>query len=155
MLPDASARIVKPTPSGMLASRMASGRGARSALVVDDDKFMQLVLGDMLRGHGITQITVAVNGVTALEAMRHMGAAPDVVVCDLNMPGADGFQLMEQLGAAGFGGGVILVSGMDARTMNSAALMARFHRLNILATLTKPVDAVALGTALAAWAARA
>ena len=41
---------------------------------------------------------------------------------------------------------------MDARTLKSASLMARFHRLNILAALTKPVDASALSMALATFA---
>ena len=56
---------------------------------------------------------------------------------------------MEQLSARGYSGGIVLVSGMDARTMSSATLMAKFHRLNILATLNKPVDEASLGMALA------
>jgi CheY-like chemotaxis protein len=121
---------------------------ANRALLVDDDKFMLTVLSDMLRDFGVSAITTAGNGSAGIAALERMGAAPDLVVCDLNMPGADGFQFMEQLGKRGFSGGVILVSGMDARTLGSASLMARFHRLKILATLTKPVDATALRDAL-------
>jgi len=146
------------------ASHPASQRGAdaapslaaprrpgqpQSALLVDDDKFMRVVMGDLLRLQGIRQITEAAGGLAAVEVLQRLKPAPDLVVCDLNMPGGDGFELMHQLAAAGFDGGVLLVSGMDARTMNSASLMARFHRLNILATLPKPVDSAALGAALA------
>ena len=121
----------------------------QSALLVDDDRLMRVVMGDLLRERGLRQITEAAGGLAALEILQRLKPAPDLVVCDLNMPGGDGFEFMHQLAAAGFEGGVVLVSGMDARTLNSASLMARFHRLNILATLPKPVDAAALGAALA------
>jgi CheY-like chemotaxis protein len=122
---------------------------AHRALLIDDDKFMLVVLSDMLRDLGTTQITTAANGISGIEAIDRAPQAPDVVVCDLSMPGGDGFEFMERLSVRGFSGGIVLVSGMDSRTLNSASLMAKFHRLNILATLSKPVDEAALGAALA------
>jgi len=124
-------------------------RQQQTVLLVDDDNFMRVVMCEMLRDLGIRQISEAASGSAAVEMLQRLKPAPDLVVCDLNMPGGDGFDFMQQLGAAGFEGGVVLVSGMDARTLNSASLMARFHRLNILATLPKPVDAAAMGAALA------
>ena len=124
-------------------------RQQQTVLLVDDDSFMRVVMCEMLRDLGIGQITEAASGSAAVDMLQRLKPAPDLVVCDLNMPGGDGFDFMQQLGAAGFEGGVLLVSGMDARTRNSASLMARFHRLNILATLPKPVDAAAMGAALA------
>jgi len=139
-------------PSVTAAPSLAAPRRAgppHSALLVDDDKLMRVVVGDLLREQGVRQITEAAGGLAAMEILQRLKPAPHLVVCDLNMPGGDGFEFMHQLAAAGFDGGVVLVSGMDARTLNSASLMARFHRLNILATLPKPVDAAALGAALA------
>jgi CheY-like chemotaxis protein len=107
------------------------------------------VRGDMLRDLGVTDIRAAANGNDGAAALDRMAVPPDLVVCDLNMPGEDGFQFMERLGKRGFTGGVILVSGLDARILNSASLMARFHRLTFLATLTKPVEATALRAAIA------
>ena len=123
-------------------------RKAQRALLVDDDKFMLAVVGDLLRELGVTAITTAANGATAIEAYERSPSKPDVVLCDLNMPVSDGFQLMEQLGAKGFAGGVILFSGMDDRTLKSASLMAQFHRLQFLDTLKKPVEKLALRAAL-------
>lgn len=120
------------------------------ALVVDDDKFMQAVLGDMLRELGISQVSTAANGTAGMDVIDRAAGHPDLVLCDLNMPGNDGFQFMEQLAARAFTGSVILVSGMTPRVMKSAALMARFHRLNILGTLGKPVSKADLSTALGA-----
>lgn len=118
------------------------------ALLVDDDKMMLAVVGDMLTDLGVGSVSTASNGAAGIDAFDRLKPAPDVVVCDLKMPGEDGFQFMEKLGARGFGGGVILMSGMDARTLSSAALMARFHRLNVLATLNKPVAQGPLSAAL-------
>jgi CheY-like chemotaxis protein len=116
------------------------------ALVVDDDPMMRELLTDMLGDAGIRSVSTADSGAKAQHALQ--GATPDVVLCDLHMPDGDGFLFMEALAQRGFQGGVILVSGMDERVLNSATLMARFHRLKILATLAKPVQATALSEAL-------
>ena len=118
------------------------------ALMVDDDPFQQAVLGDMLRDLGMRDISAAKDGASALSAIERGARAPDLVLCDLAMPSSDGFSLMEALGQRGFTGSVILVSGMDERTRNSAGLMGRFHGLRVAATLAKPVDAQALRTAV-------
>ena len=110
---------------------------------------MLAVVGDLLRELGVTGITTAANGAAAIESFDRAPSRPDVVLCDLNMPVSDGFKLMEQLGAKGFKGGVILFSGMDDRTLKSASLMAQFHRLQFLDTLKKPVEKQALRAALA------
>lgn len=136
------------TPETMNAKTLSTAVANR-ALLIDDDKFMLVVLRDMLRELGVVGITTAADGASGIAAFDRLLPPPELVVCDLNMPGSDGFQFMEHLGARGYRGGVILVSGMDARTMGSASLMAKFHRLNILATLNKPVDEATLGMALA------
>ncbi len=121
---------------------------SRRALLIDDDKLMLEVLGDKLRDLGIVNISTAVNGAAGITVFDRLTPPPDLVFCDLHMPGSDGFQFMEQLSARNFTGGVVLVSGMDSRTMNSASLMGKFHRLNVLATLNKPVNDAALSAAI-------
>ena len=118
------------------------------ALLVDDDEFMVDLIGELLRGLGITKVLTANNGTEGTKALDQAAVRPDVVVCDLNMPGADGFQFMEALAQRNYDGGVILISAMEARVLSSASLMAKFHRLNILATLEKPVNGPALAKAL-------
>ena len=45
-------------------------------------------------------------------------------------------------------GAIVRVSGLDDRRRSSAALMARFYHLNIVALLSKPVDGAALVSVL-------
>lgn len=136
-------------PQTLAPISRTSVRTVLRALIVDDDKLMLAVLSDQLEDLGIKSVSTAQSGSDALASLARMTPPPEVVMCDLNMPGGDGFQFMEQLGTRQYKGGVILVSGMDDRTLNSASLMARFHRLNILAALHKPVQAAELSAALA------
>lgn len=127
----------------------ASGLSALTVLVVDDDSFMLELLGSMLRQLGVTRVTVAADGQRGIAAFDQAVLPPDVVICDINMPGKDGFEVMEHIGLGGYRGGVILLSGMNSRVLNSAALMGRFHHLDVLAVLTKPAPRLALRDALA------
>ena len=126
-----------------------SASQVRQVLLVDDDKFMLVVVSDMLRALGVSTVITAANGSSALDAYEKASTKPDVVLCDLNMPVSDGFQFMEQLGLKGFTGGVVLLSGMEDRILKSATLMAKFHRLQFLETLKKPVSKSDLKAALA------
>jgi CheY-like chemotaxis protein len=119
------------------------------ALLVDDDKFMLEFVGDLLRELGVMTVTTAADGTQGLVAFDRAAPKPDLILCDLHMPGQDGFQFMAALAGRGYRGGVILISGQDARTLKSATLMAQFHELNILATLEKPVDKMSLINAMA------
>lgn len=134
----------------MKAANIQTGTSkVRSALLIDDDKFMLTVLRDMLEEMGVSQIATATNGSAGIKSYDSSAQPPDLIVSDLSMPGSDGFEFMEQLSSRKYGGGIVLVSGMDDRTMHSATLMAKFHRLNILETLSKPVESRAMATALA------
>ncbi|HEX8611795.1 MAG TPA: response regulator [Telluria sp.] len=118
-------------------------------LLVDDDPFMLELLGSMLNKLGVTRVSQAADGERGVAAMATGRGTPDVVICDIHMPGKDGFQVMEAMAANAYKGAVVLLSGMDARTLNSAALMARFHHLNVLGVMTKPVSKAALSDLLA------
>ncbi|MEO7336233.1 MAG: response regulator [Caldimonas sp.] len=119
------------------------------ALLVDDDRFTIDLLSDMLNDLGVTDVKTAKNGTEGYAAFQNALRKPDVVLCDLNMPDTDGFEFMELIAGNQYKGGIIFISGMDNRVRNSAQLMGRFHQLNVLGTLGKPVDRVLLAEALA------
>lgn len=117
-------------------------------LLVDDDDFMLEMIGDMLTDLGVTSVTTANDGKKGFAAFEAAKLVPDVIICDINMPNTDGFQMMELLAKKRPGCGIILMSGLEKRYVNSATLMAQFHHLNILGALHKPVDKRALSDLL-------
>lgn len=67
-------------------------------LVVEDNETFSHVLHRFLSRHGV-YTERASSGEDALERLRH-GRRPDVVVCDLHMPGMDGARLLSTLRAS-------------------------------------------------------
>lgn len=63
---------------------------------------------------------------------------PDVVVLDLQLGDIDGIQVLRQLGDTGNKCGVVLISGMDQRTLVAAENYANSRELKVLTTVQKP-----------------
>jgi EAL domain-containing protein (putative c-di-GMP-specific phosphodiesterase class I) len=63
---------------------------------------------------------------------------PDVVVLDLQLADTDGVQVLRHLGDAFVKCGIVLISGMDERTLSAAKTYADSRDLRLLATVQKP-----------------
>jgi len=64
---------------------------------------------------------------------------PTVVVLDLQMPGADGIELLRYLGERGSKAQVLVASGMDQRVLATAEQIGRSQGLSMLGALQKPI----------------
>lgn len=65
-----------------------------TVLLVDDEDSLRMVMRDLLERDGWT-VREAADGVQALDAVdRH---APDIILLDLNLPGLDGYTVLEKL----------------------------------------------------------
>ena len=128
--------------------------GALKVLVVDDDPFQLEFIGDTLRSLGIIDITLAASSDQALQAQARFktGTPFDLLVCDLHMPGKDGFQMMEAMATAGYRGAVIIVSGQDSSVVRSASLVAQLRRFKLLGSIQKPVTRAALSELIGKFA---
>jgi CheY-like chemotaxis protein len=124
-------------------------------LLVDDDEFMVELIGDMLRDFGVDRVTTAHDGGEGLDVLKRGGALPDMVICDINMPNTDGFQMMEMMAKEHSECAFALVSALNSGFIHSATLMAKFHHLNILGVLHKPVAKEALAALLDKWRSQA
>lgn len=68
-----------------------------SALVIDDQPFFRTLLVDVLRSLGITNVSVADDGIMGLKAFEEH--KPDVVITDWMMPNLDGVALTKKIRA--------------------------------------------------------
>ena len=64
---------------------------------------------------------------------------PTVVVLDLQMPGADGIELLRYLGERGSKAQVLVASGMDQRVLATAQQIGTAQGLSMLGALQKPI----------------
>lgn len=102
-----------------------------SLLVVDDDKHVCQAIADYLRGLGHRTETAT----SCLEAIERMGEFPfEIVLCDVCLPDADGFHLLQWASEHAPNTQVILITGYG--TIESAVEAIRIGAFDYL---TKPV----------------
>ncbi len=128
---------------------------APSLLLVDDSAFFREMLTPVLKAAGF-RVTQAGD---AEEALRHLGgeARFDLVVCDLEMPGRSGFDLIEAMRKVGgrlatmpvvaLAGTMAPDSLSRARALGVADCVAKFDRTGLVAAVNEitsgPLDAAA------------
>ncbi|HEY0784203.1 MAG TPA: ATP-binding protein [Thermoanaerobaculia bacterium] len=117
-------------------------------LVVEDDLSSREMLTLLLEGYG-AEVTATASAAEAFAALA--GALPDVLVCDIGMPGESGYDLMRRIRAlpAERGGDVpaLAFTAFASEGDRQAALAAGFH-----APLAKPSEPASLRSAIAALA---
>jgi len=107
-------------------------------LLLDDDVFMLDVLADMLGQLGQFDIRSESGSMGALDALRQQ--QPDLLICDLSMPGMDGIEFLRMAAGLGFRGGVVLLSGLHSAIRQAAERLALANGLRILGTFPKPLQ---------------
>ena len=77
---------------------MAVGRlGSINVLVVEDDAFVQKVISKILDYIGVASVVVTESGEEALEHLGTAASSIDIVICDIEMPGINGFEFTRRL----------------------------------------------------------
>ena len=110
--------------------------GANKLLVIDDQVDLCEFISEAASALGFE--TRAVTEPDAFRRAVHE-FQPTVVVLDLQMPGADGIELLRYLGERGSKAQVLVASGMDQRVLSTAEQIGRSQGLSMLGALQKPI----------------
>ncbi len=108
-------------------------------LVVDDDPVVLQQMAAMLATLGVKEVLTANSGAEALERVKAHNGGLEALVCDLNMPGMDGVELIRRFGRSGYRGGLILMSGADEKVLSTVGKLADLQGLRVLGQVQKPV----------------
>ena len=105
-------------------------------LVIDDQPDLCEFISEAAAGLGFESLAV-----TEPDAFRRavQDFQPTVVVLDLQMPGADGIELLRYLGERGSKAQVLVASGMDQRVLATAQQIGKAQGLTMLGALQKPI----------------
>jgi CheY-like chemotaxis protein len=108
----------------------------RRVLIVEDNVDLGEMIQDLLAvaGHRVDWVT---SGLEAVEAVRR--ASPEVVICDIGLPGMDGYQVARALRAQGCGAYLVALTGYAQASDRKRAEEAGFDL-----HLAKPVEPTTL-----------
>jgi DNA-binding NarL/FixJ family response regulator len=96
-----------------------------TVLVVDDHPSFRRFARRLLRAAGFVVVGEAADGTSALAATHEL--RPDVVLLDVLLPDANGFELAELLTAAPAGSRVVLTSSRSATEYRAAIARSSAH----------------------------
>ncbi len=116
-------------------------------LLVEDESFQQEIAVVVLKQAGINDISVATDGLKAvamLEKAQEKGAPFELIISDLGLPNMDGVEFIRHLANNNVNSGIIIISSMDKKIIDTVELVAKTHALNILGSIEKPLKPAAI-----------
>jgi len=115
-----------------LSETSAAAPDAGSILVVDDEAQIRSMLSQFLTRRGY-RVRVAQDGLTALAMVTE--ELPNFVILDMYMPGMNGLELLRELRARNYAGGVLGLTGGQEENLLQGLL-----DLGAVDVMGKPVD---------------
>lgn len=106
-------------------------------LVVDDQSPVRQSLIMGLAALGYSHCSEANDVASARQILNT--SLIDVIFCDINMPGEDGFDLLKHLAATSFQGDIILITGEEDEIAKSIHDIAKQYSLSLRGYITKPL----------------
>jgi EAL domain-containing protein (putative c-di-GMP-specific phosphodiesterase class I)/ActR/RegA family two-component response regulator len=106
-----------------------------SAVILDDDEQIAQLIGELTMSAGFDAVVT-----TGPDAFRAALASqtPELIVLDLQMPDLDGIRALRLLADDACPASVLLVTGMDQRTITAAEEYGRSRSLDVIGSLQKP-----------------
>jgi EAL domain-containing protein (putative c-di-GMP-specific phosphodiesterase class I) len=129
-------------------NEMPGGSRPNRVLVVDDDPDVGEFIFTAAEAMNFQCITTS----RAQDFMAAFHPGFTLVILDLVMPGMDGVELLRWLGQQECRAGVLLMSGMDKRVLESAESLAQLLGLTVVGALRKPFRLAELESVLMGFA---
>ncbi len=137
-----------PTP----ANGAWSLQRALQILIVDDDALVRETLSHIVTALGAGEVVQAAGGLEAITLVTREPDRFDLVFCDLQMPGADGLDVLRACAAVGMHGNVVLMSGSGEENLRKAEAAADGGRAALACTMAKPFAVGEIKSLLARFA---
>lgn len=120
-------------------------------MIMDDEPFIRNLTKRIVNSIGITNIIEAGSGTEALHLLDKKNDLPQIILCDLDMPGMDGIEFLRHLAMRELTLGVILISHAHKRIIKTVEDLAVSHNLYFLGSIEKPIKSVQLQSLLASF----
>ena len=148
-------RALEATPVAAVSATPAAPAGASplaslSVLVVDDHDFQRRTALALLGRLGVGSLAESPDGADALEQLA-ASAPPDVIVCDIDMPGMDGVEFIRNVAERRLASAVVIASGLDRSVLQAVEAVGEGYGLQVLGAIEKPLTARRLSELLAAY----
>lgn len=122
-------------------------KAANRLLVVDDDVDIATLIQTVAAGCGY-EVEIATDKTAFLRQVE--SGFPTHIVLDLNMPTADGIELLRVLSEKRSAARIVIASGVDGRVVEAARRIGQERGLDVVGTLLKPFRTAALRELLTA-----
>lgn len=114
-----------------------------NVLILEDNPFQLMALHQMLNANQVFNVLAADSVAAAQQSLANRGRV-DIAICDLQMDGPDGLEMIRHLAETRQARAVIILSSTDTSVLDGAAHLARQQGLWVLGSLPKPASATAL-----------
>ena len=122
--------------------------GVQSVMVVDDSPPQRMHAVALCRAMGAKVVYEACNGQEALAQLGMLHLPPDLMLVDLQMPVMDGVELIGKMHESGLRIPLLIVSSQQQDILEAVEAMCAEMQMPLLRTLTKPLAATHLESAL-------
>jgi EAL domain-containing protein (putative c-di-GMP-specific phosphodiesterase class I)/FixJ family two-component response regulator len=106
--------------------------------LLDDDSDMLTLLSDMVDDAGLSADCFN-HGHDFFQQVKNF-SKNSLLVLDLQMPEMDGIEVMRRLSTMSNPPALVLISGHDSGVLHSAEKLGKAHNLNIISSITKPIQ---------------
>lgn len=119
----------------MSKSKLSGSKRANRVLILDDEPGVCRFIADVVEGLGFEAEMASDAALVYLGELKDS----DIVFIDIQMPGMDGFQVLEVLSRRSARSGIILTSDTNEELMGAVA-MAKERGLELIGALAKPLQ---------------